>query len=184
MQKHPVPELFKSDISEQPIENCVICEKYLLDEGTPYFIEKAFKDGKVEIEYAMCMECAEKMKGSMSRQSMSNIQNYFMANMNPNKYQTIDMDDESFDPEIMLKSCAVKGIPREELDEYQIAGFFNGPYLSPQTLPFLISGEVADELNELLSKETKGEIDGFVDDYIGLPPEWKEILKTHRPILI
>ena len=182
--KHLIPKLFNSYISEKPIENCVICEKYLLEEGTDYFIEKVFKDDFVEIEYAICMDCTENMKGAMSQQSMLNIENYFRSNMSMMHRWTIDWEDDDFNPEAFLSHCAIRKTPREELKEYQIAGFFNGPYLNPMAPPFLISGAVAEEVNELLSKETKGEIDGFVDDLTGLPPEWKEIFKTRRPILI
>lgn len=182
--KHPIPSLFKSFLTEKPIENCIMCEKFLLGEGTDYFIEKAFKDDYVEVEYAICMDCAENMKGTMSKQSIENIENYFRSNMQFMQERFMNLEDDNFDPERMLSQCAITGTKREDLNEYQIAGFFNGSHLNPATIPFLISGEIAEEINGLLSKETKGEIDGFVDDFIGLPPDWREILKTHRPILI
>lgn len=182
--KHQVPSLFKSFLTEKPIENCIMCQKYLLDDGTDYFIEKVFKDDYVEVEYAICMDCAENMKGSMSQQSIENIENYFRSNMQFMQERFMGFQDEGFDPEMMLSKCAISGTNRKDLKEYQIAGFFNGIYLNPATVPFLISSEVAEEINGLLSKETKGEIDGFVNDFIGIPPEWREILKTNRPILI
>ncbi len=182
--KYNIPELFRSFLSNKPIENCIMCEKYLLEPGTNYFIEKAFKDDFVEVEYAICMDCAENMKGSMSVQSLANIENYFLTRMQFMQENMYALQEQEVDPELFLTKCAIKGTPREELNEYQIAGFFNGSNLNMVTFPFLISGEAAEEINELLSKETKGEIDGFIDDFIGLPPEWKEILKTNRPILI
>ncbi|MEA3445383.1 MAG: hypothetical protein U9R19_11740 [Bacteroidota bacterium] len=183
-QKHKIPELFKSFLSDKPIENCIMCEKYLLEEGTAYFIEKAFKDDYVEVEYAICVDCAENMKGSMSAQSIKNIENYFMTKMQYMQENMMAFKNGGMNPEYLLTQCVITGIKRENLKEYQIAGFFNGSFLNLLTFPFLISGEAAEEINELLSKETKGEIDGFVDDFIGLPPEWKKILKTNRPILI
>ena len=179
-----IPKEFYSDISDKPIENCTICGCSLLENDTQYVIEKAFKDGLVEIEYAICMDCLENMKGNMSEESMKNIENYLMENMSNMEEKLEDYYFNGRDSNVFLEKCAIKGTPKEELSEYQIAGLFKGKMLDPQVFPYLISMEAAEEINNLLSKKTKDELDGFIDDLIGLPPEWLEILKTNKPILI
>ena len=46
-----------------------------------------------------------------------------------------------------------------------------------------LAGGVDEELNELLSQQTRERLDGFVDEQFGLPPEPKKPIKG-SPILI
>ncbi len=65
------PELYGSE-SKKPLDHCLMCNLYLLEDGTPYMIEKSIKQhpemGLKEtiFEYAMCMDCAVKMNDSLS----------------------------------------------------------------------------------------------------------------------
>ena len=62
LHAEPIPSLFWSDITCKPFENCIKCERYLLEEGTLYLIEKAIKSyvgfdaTSTVFEYAMCMD--------------------------------------------------------------------------------------------------------------------------------
>ena len=38
-----IPEQFYSEETKKPLENCLMCDKYLLDEGTEYMVEKAMR---------------------------------------------------------------------------------------------------------------------------------------------
>ena len=40
--------------------------------------------------------------------------------------------------------------------------------------PFLIGELAIEEMNELLSEETKGEMDDFMGDHFGIPPELRK----------
>ena len=179
-----IPSIFHSHINEKPIENCIMCERFLLDENTQYMIEKAFKDGQVEFEYAICIDCIENMKGTMSEESLMNIENYLIEHMNNKPNEIATQFHEGIDGDTFLNNCAIKGTPRAELKEYNIGGLFRGKSLDPMAFPYLISFEAAEEINSVLSKQTKDELDDFYDDMVGLPPEWMEIIKTNRPILI
>jgi hypothetical protein len=48
----------------------------------------------------------------------------------------------------------------------------------------MLSGEIMAELQELLSPETKEVLDGFIDQYFGLPPEGKELIKDRDLLFI
>ena len=56
-----------------------------------------------------------------------------------------------------------------------------------ETLSFIQKAKDAglqlNEIQELLSKETKGEMDNFIKKYFDFPPEYKEFFKN-KPILI
>jgi len=179
-----IPKQFLSYLSQKPIENCIKCEKYLLDDRTVYFIEKAIKNGEVEFEYAICSDCAEKMKGTMSEESVQNMENYFMDNSQIKEYQHRLMNEEELSPQDFLGNCVVTGTPLEETEEYQLVGVFEGDKVYPYAIPFAISFQATEIINGLLSKQTKDEMDGFIDDFTGLPPDWREIIKTNKPVLI
>ena len=87
----PIPEEFYSFNTGKPFERCIDCDKYLLD-GEPYMIEKAIRQypgysaKDIIFEYAMCVDCAERLKNEMSQESMASIQKFFMSNIKPENF--------------------------------------------------------------------------------------------------
>ena len=47
----------------------------------------------------------------------------------------------------------------------------------------MISGEAADEVMQLLSNSTIDILNGFTDEFLGLPPEFKDLFKD-KPMLV
>jgi hypothetical protein len=179
-----IPEEFHSSLSGKPIENCIMCGKYLLDENVTYFIEKAVKQGNTEFEYAICMDCSANMKGAMSEESMQRLESYFAENNQFEVMQNRLSMKESVEPRDFYSHCIIKGIPLTESDEFQLVGYFTGKKIHPQSFPFAICFAAGEEMGELLSEQTRREMDGFIDNFIGIPPDWIEIIKTNKPVLI
>ncbi len=179
-----IPKVFKTFISEEHFSNCISCDKYLLDETTEYVIEKAFKDGYVEVEYAMCMDCVEKMQHRMSEESLTRIHKYFEENFDflGKRYGLIQSQDTSVDD--YISKCIFNDKSIAELDEYQIMAHCKGKQLILSVFPYMISMDVIEEIQKLLSAKTKEELDDFTNEHFGLPPDLKEILKTRKPILL
>ena len=50
--------------------------------------------------------------------------------------------------------------------------------------PILLSPTIGEEIQELLSQETKDEFDDFMNTINEVPPELKELFKTKRPVII
>ena len=48
----------------------------------------------------------------------------------------------------------------------------------------MISHEAIEEMQELLSPQTKDELDDFTKEHFDLPPEWREIIKNKKFVLI
>jgi hypothetical protein len=51
-------------------------------------------------------------------------------------------------------------------------------------LPYALGGEAIDEIGGLLSNKTIGEIDGFMDEHFGLPPELRKLLLENNLLMI
>ena len=184
----PIPKEFFSYDTGAPFERCMLCKTFLLADGVSYVIEKAFKrhaNFEVEdvvFEYAMCESCAMQMSGAMSEESMEKVSNYFHTHVDFGARSRYLLSEDPIELSHWVGGCVVKGTPREELSEYQVLGQFVGEKLIFNVFPYLIGGEAMKELSMLLSKETLGEIDGFMDNF-GLPPELKDLWKD-KPIMV
>jgi len=179
-----IPRIFHPFESEGPFDRCILCEKYLLDEGTIYMIERSIKPGDVIFEYAMCWECDEKMKRQMSEESLKRVQGFFIRNRHLHQRRQRLMA-EGREPAIgkWLGECAITGKPATEVEEYHLCAICDGNQLLYTDAPLMISIEAIHELSELLSAKTREELDDFIDDHFGLPPEWKDVLKERDLVL-
>ena len=184
-----IPKVFYADSTGKPFERCLVCNKYLLKNGVQYVIEKVIKNYKkyntydTIFEYAMCIDCSEKKGQSFSEISMRNIFEYFIKNINLIKRRTELLKDGELDINKWISKCIIKGTPVNELSEYQIACQCDGNDLLFTYLPYMISSEAIDEIVELLSAKTLGEIEGFRDKFFDYPPELKPLFKD-RPVFI
>ncbi|MBN2610439.1 MAG: hypothetical protein JXB00_02685 [Bacteroidales bacterium] len=178
-----IPKVFRTFISEEHFTNCIVCDRYLLDGSTDYVIEKAFKDGYVEIEYAMCMECLMKMREHMSQESLERIGKYFEENFDfmSKRFPLIATGNNNV--EDYISKCIFKDKTIEESGEYQIMGQFRGTKMVFSAFPYMVCKDVIEEVQELLSAKTKEELDDFTNRYFGLPPDLKEILRTKKPVI-
>ncbi|WP_299460685.1 hypothetical protein [uncultured Microscilla sp.] len=186
-----IPEIFRSSLDKKPFEKCISCETYLLDEGVTYFIEKSvrnYKDHGVTdtvFEYAMCIDCMERMRQAVSTESLQRMEEYFLSQVNPLERQLLMLNnEETLNIEPWIENCIVKGTPKTELDEYQLHCQCFGKQMVFTYMPYMIGGEAMEEMAELLSAKSRGEIDNFMDDNFGLPPELKKELGDFKYVLI
>ncbi len=182
------PELY-SDATGKPFSSCLLCKCDLLTPGTLYIIEKAVKNYKdfnttdTIFEYAMCFACVEKFRGKISDTSRARIDIYFAERVDLVQRRERLIAAEEFDPKEWLSHCIIKGKRAHEFSEYQLYCQCDGTQLIFAYMPFMIGGEAMDEMMQLLSNETLGEIGGFMNEYFGVPPEL-EINPLDRPVLI
>ncbi|KAA5544083.1 hypothetical protein [Adhaeribacter rhizoryzae] len=186
----PLPEQFYSYATGKPFDTCVTCNTYLLGPGTQYMVEKAIirypntNVTDVAFEYAMCLPCSEKMRQSLSKESLARIESYFMAHVDLAARQELLNRAGEAEPQEWFKTCLVKNTPIEEETEYQLIAHCNGTNLVVGLAPYMISGKAADELSELLSAQTKEVLDDFIDEHFGLPPELKALIKEKNLLLL
>lgn len=185
-----LPEMFYADATGEPLKHCVMCDKYLFDHGTPYVIEKAFRYNKkfdvrdTLFEYAVCFECYEKMSVKLSQESMAKLEAYFRSNADINSRRMQLIEKEDFSLENWLGHCAIKGTDIKECNEYQVCCQCDGPHMLFTNLPMAISETALMEITEQLSAKTKDELDHFKDDFLGLPPDLKELFKDRNFVLV
>ncbi len=176
MSENDIPKAFYSFETNTPFERCIECEKYLLDDETEYIIEKAVKNYEgysaqdTVFDYAICMDCAERMRKEISKESWNSMMRYFQENMD---VQTrFEMQNKS--PEEGLKNCMIKKTGVEDCREYQIYAHCKGSKVNMDNPPYMISGEVMEELLPLLSDKTIDEMNGFLDKHFSPDPSLME----------
>jgi hypothetical protein len=189
-----IPGMFYDSITGKPFTQCNVCNGDLLGGRIfTYLIEKVYRrsivTGKMEVafEYAICTDCATKFVQSYSKKSLEQLQKYFQENMNQGT-KNLAVSDFKDEQELKdhLSKCFFTGKSIDELDEYQVAAQFSGNHLGVMMPPYLFGGDAMDDVIDLLSEETLGEIDDFTGKYLSGPPEFRDMFTTprRRPILI
>ena len=176
MRENDIPKEFYSFETNAPFERCIECEKYLLDDETEYIIEKAVKNYEgyaakdTVFDYAICMDCAEHMRKKISKESWSSMMRYFQENMDIER--RLEMQHKH--PEENLKTCMIKKTQIDDCREYQIYAHCKGGRLNMDNPPYLISGEVMEELIPLLSDKTIDDMNGFLNKHFSPDPTLME----------
>jgi hypothetical protein len=188
--KIEIPKQFYSDSEGKPFENCLVCNKYLLKEGTSYVVEKALKTYKdydfysTVYEYAICLDCHTKMQEKMSEESKINLQSYYSKTITTKSSEPILISSNNFDLNDWLSKCFFKGSLVKEMKEYQVVAQFNGSKMVLNMPPLVIGESALNEMSALLSQKTIDEMNGFRDKFLGPPPDIEELIYGKRLILL
>ncbi len=184
-----IPEVFRSTETGRIFEHCTDCNRNLIEGDLDYVIEKAIRRfpeyhaTDTIFEYAICLQCHQKIRKSFSEESIQKVEGFFTEHVDIFKRMRTLVESHSLDVNDWLARCMVKDTPIGELKEYQIFGHFKGDKLVLSYLPGMLSIESLEELSELLSEKTKDELNGYMERFTGLPPEFKELF-TPRPAFV
>lgn len=172
-----IPQDFFSYETGEPFRRCIECDKNLMD-GQPYLIEKAFKN-HVEygvrdtvFDYALCIDCAENLKNEMSQESMAALMEYFRTRVD--FAQHFIRNGKSAEENI--SACMITGKPQDECAEFQIYAYCVNDTISQEMPPYMVSGEVMEEIIPLLSKKTTDDLNGFFNKHFSPDPSLMEII--------
>jgi len=183
----PIPPEFHSLEKDGPFETCLKCERNVRESDQPYLIERVFRFSEPIIEYAMCEACVSASQSELSEESRQAITQYVLEQFDfrgrlerLREWNETDGEDTSE----FTGACVVSGQNADECRERQIAAWCHGDRMRvDHVFPLMISGSAIEELNELLSEQTRGWIDDFVGDSFGMPPEFCDS-PNFRPVLI
>jgi hypothetical protein len=148
---------------------CKVCE-CMLEEDMPFLVEKAWKKydefgWDVVFEMTICMECLQDKQQGISEQSRQHLTEY-MQNIRHTRH--------------VNGQCFITGKPLSDCNSIQGAAIFN----SPLQQFFFLSDDALEEIQELLSPETREFLDGFTEEQFGPPGAWKDLFSPTRPMLM
>lgn len=184
-----LPTRFHSVEKARPFGNCVDCELELTGSGVPYLIEKALRGAETVYEFALCMTCRDKLESSLSKESLSRIEDMYRSQMGRmyHRYfrlrRLLQEDSlrslpDGLDP--WLSSCAVTGRSVTPKDERIEIALCQGSELLLGDFPMMISESTMETMMELLSKASRDELDRWRDEKLSPSPEWQELLGGPR----
>ncbi|MEL6589695.1 MAG: hypothetical protein AAFQ68_06430 [Bacteroidota bacterium] len=171
-----IPETFYNDLTSAPHSNCLICNRYLLAPGVMYTVEKAirrhseFNLTDTITEAAVCMDCMMKMQEYISDESREHLMAHYQE-LQPMQRAKALLEKEDHDLDHWISECAFTGKDLEDCAEYQISAVFSGNQMLLHFMPMMVSDVAAKDMAEKLSKETKDNMDRFMGEHFGLPPE-------------
>ena len=175
--KVPIPEEFWSFADGRPFRACVVCGEGLwADGGRFYVVEKVYSEGEVVFEYAVCFSCQRRLEAELSQQSVKLIAHYFDEHVDWAQIRGIGELSSSGGGAALsgLSRCLITGKRAFECKEYHILAVCFGENLLAS--PFLIGDEAVESIQKLVSRKTRERLDGFVEEFLGLPPAVKNPL--------
>ena len=171
-----IPEKFHNSLSEKNFIECSICKADLSHPNTEYLIEKAYKrfagnlGEELLFEVAVCFDCASHMRGELSKESLANIQEFFAKKSMEQK-----LANATPDPSVLLDQCLLSGKDLDSMKEYQIYAHCRGGELADPHSYYMLSDDIIENIQELLSDHTRDQLQKFSDDNVGMPPELRKL---------
>ncbi|VGO22770.1 hypothetical protein [Pontiella sulfatireligans] len=164
----PLPEIFWSFETGQPMGHCSVCGCDLMEGCLDYQIEKAFKDGETIFEAAVCTRCQFEVFSELSEKSREQITRYFTRRISMHERTSECLERFGTDHRKWIAHCLIKGYPLEECGEYQLYGYCSGGELVFNGAPHILSGEVIEEITDLLSAASLGVLGKLSDRLFGI----------------
>ncbi|MES0491140.1 MAG: hypothetical protein ABUK01_14165 [Leptospirales bacterium] len=180
-----IPEILYNAATGEPHTHCPLCDRFLLDEGIQYIIEKAISQNDILMDFAICLECYQKGIGELySIESRKNFENYFDNRVDFNLRQKTFTEkfQNKFDKWTEYCLCTAK--PIRDCKEYQLAAQCEGRQVLYHYMPFAISDEGIIELENLLSKKTKEDLRDFMNQINPQPSLEKSPDNSRTPVLV
>ncbi|HBE69224.1 MAG TPA: hypothetical protein DDW52_13835 [Planctomycetaceae bacterium] len=174
-RKIKIPTCFHSLEHEGPFTKCIQCERPLDD--SLYFIERAFHGSEPILEMAICEACREKICEELSAESMERIRVYQEERLDVQLRIERLAEAEQSDPDDMspwLSECVFTKKPRSECSRYQIMAACYGNELLADVMPMLVSDDAIEEMQRLMSKQTRDRLGDLVQEHFGQPSEFAD----------
>lgn len=176
-----IPKDFYNSNEQERAWHCKICDTALFENNQAFALETALKvfpeikAKEIIFEIAVCHACAGENRKSLSKQSLDDIETFMTGNqVRNNMMKCVEESYENGGD--TFGYCLVTGVPKDNINEFQIMAQCQGEFLIPGTEAFMISKEGIEIIHDLLSPETKEELDRFKNEHFGVPPEFENLL--------
>ncbi len=167
-EKRPTDPVFHSAYSEEVFKHCTICEKQFAQGAIHrhHVVMKTFVHDETILELAICEQCREAMASEVSTESRQQMDAFARPRM---RYRgTIDL-------------CALCDRPRTDCRSWTVYAHCIGADMFVDGFPFMFCDRCENTIQELLSEDTRGWQDDFIDQHfsgpdIALDPTCKPVL--------
>jgi len=181
MRDHSIPAVLFNEDSKAPHRECRICQKNLMD-GELYAIQKVFKnypdqEAQALFDFALCKNCMEQARAELSKESRLRIDQFMMEGL-----ENLEASGEEASDRWEQHRCTLSGTYLQESNEFQMMAVCQGESLVDS--PVCLSAEMLETIQELLSPESREELNRFSENNFGWPPELKKALVDGDIVLL
>ena len=166
-----IPSIFHSLEFDGPFQKCLLCQADLSSPLSEYMIERIFRGTEPIVEYAICLACQKQAAGEMSTASMQAIQGLFAAVDHEARSERLRSHLEDGKTDAWIDECLLTGKRRSECKGYQIITKCSSTEMELGVMPFMLSDDAAKQIAAVISQQTRGHMDDFMDHF-GMPPEF------------
>ena len=180
LEHREIPQALHNEEGDGELHShCRVCDCYLLEDETEYYLEKVVRrvpelqTQQTLFEFAVCANCLQELRKALSKESKRAMEQFFQQKMqavffnqpHTNLYEAFENG-----------RCLFTGKKTDEFETFQMAAYCKGRHLHSQQPPIIISDETIEESTELLSAQTRDELNNFVNSNFGWPPEFAKLL--------
>ena len=150
----PIPRDYHSDYEERPFISCTRCGECLEAVAEGYQIVKFWHNDETTCEYALCHCCHAGLLSEFSAESRQKLEEFHAEHVNPTRGPG---------------RCAVCGCLKEEIQngEFSRTACVRGNTLE---LEILICGVCSQSMQEMMSTQTRGVWERFLQENFPLAP--------------
>lgn len=176
-----MPSLFDSHETGQPFSHCCDCGCEL-NHASMHIVNQSYVGDECVFEFAMCLECREKMNAQLSEKSRVAMFD-FMHDHTDMESREQQLGD-SAETDAYIDQCITCGQSRQETPNFTLGAMFSGNHLIKGPFPMLICSTCEEKLGATISAETRNVWDKFIADNFPGPPSEVTLPTNHKPVLI
>lgn len=147
-----------------------------------YIINQSYVGDECVFEFAMCMDCREKMNEQLSEQSRVAMFDFIYDRADMESREAILGNDSETDS--YIETCITCSKARAQSKSYTLGAMFAGNHLIKGPFPMLICGDCEAKMAETISDETRNFWDNFITEHFPGPPSEVTLPTGHKPVLI
>lgn len=180
----PIPKIFQSFETNAPIDRCADCDNYLLEDGTRYIIQKAFRGSEVILEFAWCLKCHAQIMEVYSKETRNRFWDFFLDRVNMEERGKKLLDEHWTTLEPWISSCMTCDTKRDKCSSYILIGDCDGPDLLYQYMPYLICETCELALNDCMSAKSRDIWDDWIGENLDVPPAIRQDIKNGKIVIV
>lgn len=165
-----IPDSLHSEETGRPFKVCSDCKEKLSNSEQGYVIQKVISKGETILELAVCHSCHENLQQEYSSESKERIWNFYLdhgdLHKRLEKFSPIPIG--KIDP--WINNCLTCKATKPSCDEYAIAVHCIDEHLIYGETPLLMCSACMDKIMNLLSEESLGTYDEWLDRCTPMAP--------------
>lgn len=147
-----------------------------------YIINQSYVGEECVFEFAMCLDCREKINAQLSEKSRVAMFDFIHDHADMESRQSeLGINSET---DAYIEQCITCSKQRSESPGYTLGAMFSGGHLLKGPFPMLICCECEAKMAETISDETRDIWDKFIAEHFPGPPSEINIPTGTKPLLI